>query len=189
MNVSGKISTVLLVSLLSGATALAADVRSRTTAGIIEADGRTVVTQVDAVLLVELAEIPILSRDDVIVTWRREGGISPTPFRIAIPAGCFVETRIGFRVADTSCGVRITLDGTPLTTNVFAARFFPPEPIVPPEPIRLRIRLELAQSVPDVAELLGTLGGATVIAQIGAERGVSPATEIQSKSGIEPTPF
>lgn len=189
MNRFGKISIMLLIALLPGATALAADVSSRTTAGILESDGRTARTQVDAVLLVELQQDPILSRDDVVVTWQREGGVSPTPFRIAIPAGCFVETRNGFRVMDTGCGVRITLNGTRLATDVFAARLVPPEPIFPPEPVKLRIRLELAQTVPGAAELLATLGGATVIVQIGAERGVSPASEIQSKSGISPQPF
>ena len=195
MNQMRKMSVLLLVVLLPVGTTLAADIQSRTTAGILETDGQSVLTQVDTVLLVELEQPPILSRDDVIVTWRRAGGIQPQPFRIAIPAGCFVETRNAFVVRDTGCGVRIILDGTRLTTDVFGARLFPPEPvvppdpIVPPEPVRLRVRLELALSPAAAAELLSTLGGATVIVQIGAERGISPASEIQSKSGISPQPF
>lgn len=190
-----KISTLFLIAQLSSAAALAAEVQSNTRAGILETDGRTVLTQVDTVLLVELEQPPILSRDDVILTWRRAGGIEPTPFRVAIPAGCFVEARNAFIVRDTGCGVRLILNGTRLTTDVFGARLVPPEPIVPPdpifppEPIRLRVRLELALAPAAAAELLSTLGGATVIVQIGAERGVSPASEIQSKSGIEPQPF
>lgn len=184
-----KITILLLVVLAPGAGALAADVQSRTSAGILETDGRTVLTVADSVLLVELQQQPILTRDDVIVTWRRAGGIQPTPFRIAIPAGCFVEVKDRFSINDTGCGVQIVLDGTHLSTDVFAARLIPPSPIMTDEPYRLRIRLELAQDAAAAAGLLSTLGGAEVIVQIGAERGVSPASEILSKSGIDPTPF
>jgi hypothetical protein len=184
-----KLPILLLVVLLPGAAAFAADVQSRTTAGVIETNGRTMLTQVDAVILVALEQAPILSRDDVVVTWRREGGIEPQPFRVSIPSGCFVEARDRFRVDGTRCGVRIILDHARLSTDVFAARLVPPDSDMVDDPYRLRIRLELPQRADSAEQLLSTLGGATVFVQIGTERGKSIASEIQSKSGISPTPF
>ena len=184
-----KLPILLLVVLLPGAAAVAADVQSRTTAGVIGTNGTTLLTQVDAVFLVALEQAPVLSQDDVVVTWRREGGIDPTPFRVAIPSGCFVEARDRFRVNGTRCGVRIILDGARLSTDVFAARLVPPDSDRVDDPYRLRIRLELPQRADSAAQLLSTLGGATVIVKVGTERGKSLASEIQSKSGISPTPF
>src|SRR5690606_35852657 len=49
-------------------------------------------------------------RDDVEIGWGRVGGIDPEPFRVLIPAGCFSETRRGFRVRDfAACGVQMWL--------------------------------------------------------------------------------
>lgn len=183
------IAACLVFNVSAASSTPAAELQATTKAEIFENDGRLLTTLVDAVALIELEREPLLSRDDVIVSWQRAGGVSPQPFRIAIPAGCFVEQGGVFRVRGTGCGVTVTLDGSRISVADFAARVVPPEPIFPPEPIRLRIRLEVPLSSADTLELLGTLGGATVVVDVGAERGTAPPKRIDSLSGVSPTPF
>lgn len=188
-----KILHTRFVLLICAAAAfgpsVAAELETRTFVKVVESDGRQARTFVDAIAHISLEQPPLLSSDSVIVTWQRVGGVQPTPFRVAIPAGCFVETRSGYAVNDTGCGVEVSLDDARVSLDSFAARLVPPEPTMTNELYRLRIRLDVTQDALNAGALLSTLGGATVTAQIGAERAVSPAFEILSKSGIDPTPF
>ena len=171
------------------APALAAELSSRTSAAVLDSDGRQARTGVDVVAHVVLEQPPLLSRDRVIVSWERVGGVEPQPFRLAIPAGCFVASRGAFVVDGVGCGIDVTLDGARVSADSFAARLVPPEPVMPGDPYRLRIRLDVIQGLEETGALLSTLGGATVTAQVGAERGVSPASDVLSKSGVDPNPF
>lgn len=186
---------LLSLALPLPAAGFAADLRTRTVADVTGSDGRLLQTSVDVIAEIAVESLPMLSRDDVVVSWRRAGGVEPQPFRIVIPRGCFVEVRSVFRVRDPACGVELSLDGTRIPADDFAARLVPPDPIVPPEPVfppePIRLRIRLAVSLPPAATagLISTLGGAAVIVQVGAERGVSVAKRIESISGISPTPF
>lgn len=146
--------------------------------------------------------MPDLS-DDVEVGWQQVGGVEPTPFRVLIPAGCFVSNRRGARVEDfTACGVELSVEsgagGRTLVAVVdFDARvvarddgsyrfdiitsIIPPDPVVPPDPV----------IPPDpVHAFLGILGGAAVQIAAGGETTMaSPPLRIETVSGIEPTPF
>ena len=140
--------------------------------------------------------------DDVEIGWGQVGGVEPVPFRVLIPAGCFSNTRRGFRVRDfATCGVQLWLDDAsrglvPLPILQFDAAgnqhddgtfrlrmlttFIPPDPVVPPDPI----------IPPDpIHAFLGLIGGAIVQIAAGPQTMVSPPLRAVTVSGIEPTPF
>ena len=65
--------------------------------------------------------------EDVLIGWEEVGGIEPVPFKILIPAGCFISSRGGVVVDDfLACSVRITAElargPTDLTIREFEAR-------------------------------------------------------------------
>lgn len=141
--------------------------------------------------------------DDVVVGWQEVGGIEPTPFRILIPAGCFMDRRgRGFYVSDFSfCGVqmsvgssargfalleivdfqaRIVRDSDGTSRFDIVTRFVPPDPIIPPDPI----------VPPDpVRAFLGIVGGAAVEIAIGSESSAVAPLRTETVSGVEPEPF
>ena len=174
-----------------------------------EARGDTSASGADTLQLTFAAELvdagsdgPAVS-DDVVVGWQEVGGVEPVPFRILIPAGCFVDRRgLGFYVDDFStCGVQMSADSGArvlvlLEIVDFQARFvrgrdgtsrldivtsfIPPDPIVPPDPI----------IPPDpVRAFLGVLGGAAVEVAIGSESSAVAPLRIETVAGIEPQPF
>jgi hypothetical protein len=129
--------------------------------------------------------------DDVEVGWRQVGGVEPQPFRVLMPAGCFVTSRRGSQVEDFDvCGVQIAVNssqrGRILMTIVdFEAkgvarddgiyRFDILATFVPPDPIH---------------EILGILGGAAV--QIATGSGTTmPSLPLRTAtvSGVDPQPF
>jgi hypothetical protein len=133
--------------------------------------------------------IPDLVKQDLEVGWGEVGGIDPQPFRILIPAGCFVSGSRGYRVRDFSaCDVQVLfLPGVPpdsLSIIDFDARvvarddgsyrfdmvaqFYPPDPIYP---------------------VLGAVGGAAVRIGIGSESSMVFPVSTETVSGISPEPF
>ena len=168
-----------------------------------EAGGVTSAAGARAIKLEFTAElingIPDLT-DDVEVGWQQVGGVEPTPFRIVMPAGCFVTGRRGAEVEDfQACGVEISVDSgargrAHMAIMDFEAKgvargdgryrfdivttFVPPDPVhdtIPPDPIH---------------EILGILGGAAVQIAIAGET-TMPSLPLRTEtvSGIEPVPF
>ncbi len=183
--------TVFLAAfgLFSATSSQALDLCNRTTAEATEAGERQVAVNVQSRFEFMTERLPSLQESDIVATWQRAGGIQPTPFRVLIPAGCFVEVRDRLRVNGTSCGVQISLDGKLLEADGFFARAFPPEPINPGEPLRLGIRVSVEFDEARANNLLSTLGGAEVSIAIGRARGVAIPKSIDAVSGIDPTPF
>ncbi len=130
-----------------------------------------------------------LQTSDIVATWQRAGGIDPTPFRILIPAGCFVAERNRLHVHGTSCGVQIYLESELLEAETFAAIAFPPEPVAPGESLQLRIRMTIVADSARSYSILGTLGGAEVSLTVGRESGIALPKSIDAFSGVQPTPF
>jgi hypothetical protein len=137
-------------------------------------------------------EIPDLRRDDVVAGWQEVGGIQPEPFRVLIPAGCFVSRRDSYFVEDfRTCGVQIVLGSAreyvTLTILDFDARvaarsdgsyrfdimtdFYPPDAIIPPDAI------------------VGALGGAGVRIGMGGQSAAAKAVRAATVSGVAPEPF
>ena len=182
------IFTVGLIAAVLTTPAWAFDVhRSITEARILRATATASVIQLDfkAQLSRDIAN-PVGS--DVVVTWEQVGGVSPVPYKITIPVGCFVADRVlhvdDFRL----CGVRMTVDlgrgPMALLIREFEARF-----------IRRRdgtVRFDVETSFMDngqEAAILGVLGGAAVEMVIGDGVGSSLPSSIETVSGIDPTPF
>ncbi len=132
---------------------------------------------------------PALQETDIVATWQRVGGIDPTPFRIVIPAGCFVAERDRLRVRGTSCGVQVYLESELLEVETFAALAFPPEPVAPGDPLQFRVRMTVVADSARSSSVLSTLGGAEVSLTIGRESAVALPKSIDAFAGIEPEPF
>ena len=112
--------------------------------------------------------IPEVVGTDVIVTWEIAGGVEPTPFRILIPAGCFVGDRSFFVDDFRACGVTATLHRgfgleTPLQLSEFEAS------LTPRRDGTHRLDVQAGGNPPDnnAPAILGTLGGGTVEITIG----------------------
>lgn len=162
--------------------------RSRTTARLLtSASGARLI---HVAFTAELTALPDLRAADVDVGWQEVGGVEPEPFRVLIPAGCFVGAR-ALRVEDfRSCGVVVTVgqdDGraTVLALADFAAtirsrddgthRFDVDARVFPPDPIHA---------------LLGIVGGAAVRIAVGSETSaVALPDGVATVSGIDPEPF
>ncbi len=176
-------------SLFSSSIAHAQDLWNRTTASATEVSERQV--SVDVISRFELVteRLPALQESDIVSTWQQAGGIQPTPFRILIPAGCFVAQRDRLRVNGTFCGVQVSLDGEIVEVDGFFARAYPPEPVNPGDPLRLGIRFSLEVDEARSSNLLSTLGGAEVSIAIGRESALALPKSIDAVSGVQPTPF
>jgi hypothetical protein len=129
--------------------------------------------------------VPDLTRERVVVGWQTAGGVDPTPFRVLIPAGCFVPNA-GFHVGDfRACGVQLLFGRTALPIADFEASF------------RVasdgRGRLIMETIVPlggiEPTPFLGALGGSVVGISIGSESGRSFPVSTGTVSGVEPVPF
>ena len=163
--------------------------RSRTEAVVVTsaAGARAIKLEFTAELINGIPDL----MDDVEVGWQQVGGVDPQPFRVLMPAGCFVTGRRGSQVEDFDvCGVQIAVDssqrGRILMTLVdFEAkgvarddgiyRFDILATFVPPDPIH---------------EILGILGGAAV--QIATGSGTTmPSLPLRTEtvSGVDPVPF
>jgi hypothetical protein len=141
--------------------------------------------------------------DDMVVTWQEVGGVEPEPFRVLIPAGCFMNRRgHGFFVEDfRTCGVELSISSAPrglllLEIVDFRARlvrsddrtwrfnivasFVPPDPVIPPDPI---------VPITPARAFLGLVGGAALQFAIGTESAAAPPLRMETVSGVEPQPF
>ena len=188
MNKRFTISAVGLITAVLASTAWGFDIRgTKTEAQIL------LRSSIAPVILLNFKaqlsnDIGDLTSTDVLATWQNVGGISPVPFKVLIPAGCFV-TRRGFHVGDfRSCGVQMTLDlgrgPTALSIRDFEAR------VIPRRDGTLRFDMETSfMDNGQEAAILGALGGAAVEIVIGSEMGTSLPTGIKSVSGVSPTPF
>ena len=183
--------TLLLAAfgLLTATSSHAQDLSNRTTAETTDIDFDQVAVEVGSRFEVTPDRLPSLLESDLVATWQRAGGIDPTPFRVLIPAGCFVTERERLHVRGTSCGVQVSLEGRLLEVETFAAVAVPPEPVMPGDPLRLRIRLAIVGDASRASELLSTLGGAEVSLTIGRESADALPKRINAVSGINPTPF
>ena len=112
-------TTVYLAALglFSAANAHAQELWNRTTAEATEAGPRQVSVVVESRFEFVSERVPDLQESDIIATWQRVGGVQPTPFRIVIPAGCFVEQRDRLRISGTTCGVQVILNGETVWRN------------------------------------------------------------------------
>ncbi len=167
----------------------AQELTNRTTAEATALDDRQVSIDLNSRFEMVTEGRPDLQRSDVVATWQRAGGIDPTPFRIVIPAGCFVVERDRLRVRGTSCGVQVYLESELLEVETFAAVAFLPEPEGPADTLQFRVRLNIVIDPAGSGSVLSTLGGAEVSLTIGREGGVAVPTSIDSFSGVQPTPF
>jgi hypothetical protein len=136
--------------------------------------------------------LPALEPTDVVATWEQAGGISPQPFVVAIPAGCFAPDLRGLRVEDfRACGARTELGGQALPLlELQAAMGVEPTPFVP-DRVVLRIRAVMGVN-PDPfagAPVLGALGGAELAVAVGSASGGAPPLSVATVSGVEPVPF
>ena len=183
--------TLLLAAfrLISSNIVHAQELWNRTTANATDVGQRQVSIDVGSRFEFMTERLPDLQESNIVATWQRAGGVQPTPFRILIPAGCFVSQRDRLHVDGTSCGVQISLDGEMLEVDGFFARAYPPEPVNPGDPLRLGIRLSLEADAARSGSLLSTLGGAEVSIVIGRESAVATPKNIDAVSGIDPTPF
>jgi hypothetical protein len=171
---------------------------AKTEAAIAATAAGTPVIQLKFAAALAFDGAPDLS-DDVFVGWQEVGGVDPQPFRILIPAGCFVDRGDrGFQLRDfQACGVQIVADaggrlGTELSIVDFkgrvalrddgryrfdiAAVFGPPPPDagVPPDPIHPFLRL---------------LAGTAVEIAIASESSMALPLRTETVSGVDPTPF
>ena len=132
-------------------------------------------------------EVPDLVHADVVATWQQAGGVSPIPFLVTIPAGCFVASEAGFHVEDfRACGVAIDFDRRLLPLVDFEAR------LLRRSDGTSRFDLgALFGGPPDdgTPVLLGALGGAVVELVLGTEGSRSVPLGVETVSGVEPTPF
>ncbi|MEW5977727.1 MAG: hypothetical protein AB1898_18190 [Acidobacteriota bacterium] len=129
---------------------------------------------------------PDLARQRVVVGWQNAGGIDPQPFRVLIPAGCFVPNA-GFHVEDfRGCGVQMMFGRTVVNITEFEARF------VVRTDGNARFALEAtfgAVSGIDPTPFLGPLGGSATQIVIGSESSAVPPSRAETVSGIDPQPF
>ena len=138
--------------------------------------------------------LPDLS-DDVAIGWQEVGGVDPIPFRILIPAGCFVELRRdrGFAVRDfRSCGVEmLTSRGAGLVRiDAFTARLA----MMDDGSYRLNVTAMFADAPADIPpdpihEFVDLLAGRVVEIGIASASSMAPPLRAVTVSGIEPTPF
>ena len=193
MNKRFTISAVGLITAVLASTAWGFDIRgTKTEAQIL------LRSSIAPVILLNFKaqlsnDIGDLTSTDVLATWQNVGGVSPVPFKVLIPAGCFVANRgfpnRGFHVGDfRSCGVQMTFDlglgPTALSIRDFEAR------VIPRRDGTLRFDMETSfMDNGQEAAVLGALGGAAVEIVIGSEMGTSLPTGIESVSGISPVPF
>ncbi len=133
------------------------------------------------------SEDPTMS--DVIVSWKRVGGIEPTPFNVLVPMECFVSNEV-YRVDDfRACGVELTFDpdgrgAIALSVMEFNAK------LVPQRDGTARFKVETRFTTDGHGSaILSTLGGAAVEIAIGSAAPLSLPLGIEAVSGIQPTPF
>jgi hypothetical protein len=129
--------------------------------------------------------------DDVFVGWQEVGGVSPQPFRVLMPAGCFVERNGRFVVRDfQGCGVEISADtaGGPLEVEIleFDARLV----LRRDGSYRFDVVTVFGGISPDpFRAVLGLLGGTAVEIGIASESSMAPPLRAETVSGVEPQPF
>jgi len=133
--------------------------------------------------------VPDVSQSGIVLGWAAVGGIEPTPFRVLIPAGCFVGKRNLYVDEFRGCGVQIVFGANTrlprfLSISDFAARLLP----LTDGTYRFDVlaRVTDTELVPAVLE---ALGGSTVVIAIGRETSISRPTRAETISGVEPEPF
>ena len=125
---------------------------------------------------------------DVVLESQKPGGIDPQPFRILIPADCFMLNRV-FRVDDfRSCRVQMTYDlgRGPIAVSImdFEARLTPQSDGSANFAVETRFT-DLGQE----PAILGALGGAAVEIAIGVELGTALPNAVETLGGVDPIPF
>jgi hypothetical protein len=168
------------------ATASAFEIgRTRTAVAILQLATGARVVRLNLAAELSNNRIPDVTRQRVEVGWQQVGGVDPEPFRILIPAGCFVGAR-GFRVEDfRRCGVQIVFgrSGALFITD-FEAR------LVARDDGTYRLDMEASVIPPDpIHAVLGAVGGAAVQIAIGTESARSLPVSAATVSGVEPQPF
>lgn len=139
-------------------------------------------------LLMDVGDVTTV---DVVATWQNAGGVDPQPFKVAIPAGCFVPVRDGiFRVAEPGrCGVEITMALGGVIVSMSIIDFDAQVVVVAEGSGTLDLNSLFGPTPDDGMPVLGALGGAVVEIVIGRESAISLPRSVESVSGIEPTPF
>ena len=162
--------------------------RAKTDAGIVISPAGAPLVQLN--FTAELTKVPEFTKANVEFGWGTVGGIQPEPFRVFIPAGCFVATRRGFHVDDfRACGVQIAFVSDArspgfLTITDFDARIVPSAD----GPYRVDIVARFIGAGREHS-ILGALGGAPVRIAIGGESAISPPLRVVTVSGVDPQPF
>lgn len=135
------------------------------------------------------AGFPELARQDLVVGWQEVGGVQPEPFRVGVPAGCFVQRDNGYVVKNyAACGVEILLNdsGEEMSLPIDA---FDAKVIVRDDGTAIfKIGAEF-RSPAGAAPVLERVGGSELSVVIGREMQTSPALRAATVSGIEPQPF
>jgi len=178
---AGLLAAFVLVTAASGLEIR----RSRTEASIVQRPTGAQFIRVNFTAELTNNAIPNVTREKVEAGWQQVGGIEPQPFRILIPAACFVANR-GFHVENfRCCGVQIVFgrSGALFITDFEARlvarddgthRFDVEASVVPPDPIHA---------------VLGAVGGAAVHIAIGTEVARSLPVSAATVSGADPQPF
>lgn len=136
------------------------------------------------------ADVRELADADVMLTWEAAGGVEPLPFKISIPARCFVRDGDTFFMRDfRRCGVEITFDpggsGAPVELRIidFGARA-----LVRGRKVFVELQSRFTDS-DEVHAVLGALGGAALKLVIGDASATSLPQRVETVSGVEPIPF
>ena len=121
------------------------------------------------------------------VTWEKVGGIQPTPFKVSIPAGCFIPNR-GFHVEDfRDCRVELTVvlgeELVNLSIMEFEASLRPH--LNRPASFVIETRFTDHERLPAI---LGALGGAAVEIAIGDEMGTALPVGVTTVA-VPPSPI
>lgn len=128
---------------------------------------------------------------DFVISWEEVGGIEPTPFKLLIPAGCFVADGRAYKVrSHRSCGVALLLTDPSgleysLPVSTFSATFVPIR-----EYGRLSIQIAFYPTVDEgdvAASLLGILGGAKQTVAIEGEQSSLLPNDLSIR-GFNPQP-
>lgn len=187
MNQRPIISTVGLIACVLITPAWGLEVlRTKTEARILPPSPVTpVVIQLEFKAQVSNNGFSELGSEDVVVTWQQSGDVAPQPFKVFIPAGCFVAND-GFHVRDyVACGVQLTVDlgrgAVALSIREFAAN------------LKLRrdgtARFIVEASFTDRDRehaILGALGGSAVEIVIGDAMGTAVPNLVETVGGQPP---
>lgn len=181
------ISGLVVTLLMTQASAL--EIRSgKTEVKLVSADERAAVISVE--FRAGLTGVVGLTRENVIVTWENAGGVSPNPFKILIPAGCFVLSRDVYRIANfETCGVEISRQSSGVITRYSIADFSGRVIVDATGNGLLELNALFGTTPDDGAPVLGATGGAVIEIAVGRESAFSLPKSVESFSGVSPQPF